>query len=65
MRAEQEKVFHKRHSQYLQIGLGVTPSAQAVFDLLAKTLPCKWDQDVIVILDTVRLSAPYDVDSIR
>lgn len=65
VRAEEERECRKRHSQFMKIGVGVTPTAQNTFDLLEKTLPCKWDHDVIVILDSVRLSAPYDVNSIR
>jgi len=65
VRAEEDRIFRKRHAEFTQVGVGVTPAAQAIFDALAKTLPCKWDREVIVILDTVHLAPPYDVKSIR
>lgn len=64
LKAEQERVFRKRHDEFAHIGVGVSSEAQAVFDTLVKTLPCKWDGKVIVILDSVRLAPPYNVKSI-
>lgn len=64
VRAEEERVFRSRNAQFSQLGVGVTLAAQSIFDSLAKTYPCKWDRDIIVILDSVRLSPPYDVKSI-
>lgn len=65
VRAEEDRVYRKRYAQFSQLGVGVTAAAQTIFDSLAKTLPCRWDRDNIIILDTVRLSPPYDVESIR
>lgn len=65
LRAEQEKTFRKRHDEFAHVGVGVSADAQAIFNTLAKTTPCKWDNDSIIILDTVRLNPPYDVGSIR
>lgn len=64
-RAEEDRGYRDRYVKYMQTGVGVTQAAQAIFNTLVKTLPCKWDHNVIVILDTVRLSPPYDVNSIR
>lgn len=64
IRADEERVLRKRHAEYAQVGVGVTPEAQAIFNALAKTLPCKWNQDVIVIFDSVCLAAPYTAASI-
>lgn len=64
VRAEEDRIFRRRHSEYAQVGIDVSPAAQAIFDTLAKTLPCKWQRDIIVILDTVHLAPPYDVRSL-
>lgn len=65
LQQEQEVMFRKRKAEFENLGVGVSASAQVIFDVLAKTLPCKWDKDVIVVLETVRLAAPYDVKSLR
>lgn len=43
----------------------MSAGAQAIFDMIDKTLPCEWADKVIVILKTVRLAPPYNVKSIR
>lgn len=55
----------KKRADFEKIGVDVSPVAQAIFDTLAKTLPCKWQRDTIIVFDTVRLLPPYDVKSIR
>ena len=40
------------------IGENVSALAQDVFDALARTLPCRWDADVIVVMDEVKVSGP-------
>ena len=43
------------------IGENVSALAQDVFDALARTLPCKWNGDVIVVMDEVEVRGPaYD-----
>lgn len=61
----EQSVFDKREAEFNLLGAGVTATAQATFDTLHKTLPCKWDRDIIVILGTVKLAPPYNSKSIR
>ncbi|PXF40764.1 Protein LSM12-like [Gracilariopsis chorda] len=60
LRAEERRICEKREAEFNKLGVGVSPSAQAIFDTLAKTMPCKWDGEDILILDTVRLAPPYN-----
>ncbi|KAJ8655761.1 hypothetical protein O0I10_008647 [Lichtheimia ornata] len=48
-----------------KMGVGVTKEAQDIFDALSKTLPCRWSNDTIVVLDEVLIQPPYDVDSCK
>eukprot|EP01063_Lacrimia_lanifica_P019678 TRINITY_DN27135_c0_g1_i1.p1 TRINITY_DN27135_c0_g1~~TRINITY_DN27135_c0_g1_i1.p1 ORF type:complete len:189 (+),score=107.13 TRINITY_DN27135_c0_g1_i1:131-697(+) len=54
-----QKVEEQRAERKKKIGHDVTIEAQDVFDYIAKTLPCEWDKDTIVIFDIVTLSSPY------
>eukprot|EP00013_Stygamoeba_regulata_P019171 CAMPEP_0177660290 /NCGR_PEP_ID=MMETSP0447-20121125/17948_1 /TAXON_ID=0 /ORGANISM="Stygamoeba regulata, Strain BSH-02190019" /LENGTH=186 /DNA_ID=CAMNT_0019165319 /DNA_START=178 /DNA_END=738 /DNA_ORIENTATION=- len=46
-----------------RIGINVTLEAQQLFNQLCKTLPCKWDQKTIVVMDEIRVTPPYTADS--
>lgn len=48
-----------------RIGVGVTKEAQHIFDALAKTLPCVWNNEQIIILGQVVLLPPYGIENVH
>ncbi|CAN8068255.1 unnamed protein product [Agarophyton chilense] len=64
LRIDERRAYEKCEVEFNQLGVGVSPSAQAIFDVLANTMPCRWDGKDILILDSVRLAPPYTVKAI-
>mmetsp|Transcript_6662 Transcript_6662/g.19898 ORF Transcript_6662/g.19898 Transcript_6662/m.19898 type:complete len:175 (+) Transcript_6662:369-893(+) len=62
-RGRQERRFEAsvKAAQFVadNIGENVTEQAQEIFDALARTLPCRWNDQVIVVLDEISIAPPY------
>ncbi|PWN29684.1 hypothetical protein BDZ90DRAFT_273584 [Jaminaea rosea] len=65
--AERREAAASREAQLRasKIGVGVTEFAQEIFEGLSKTMPCRWHQTQIVIMDEMMLAEPYDLPSLR
>ncbi|KAJ2509879.1 hypothetical protein GGI11_000793 [Coemansia sp. RSA 2049] len=61
--ARKRKGLMQAQERASRIGVGVSDKGQAIFDALSKTLPCRWHQGKIVVLDEVSIEPPYDVDN--
>lgn len=57
----EERAIHAAELDKAKIGVNVTAEGQAVFDALCKTLPCRWQQKTIVVLDEVIIYYNLDV----
>jgi len=55
----EEIAILKHQEEANRIGEGVTPEAQAIFNHLQKTMPCRWDRDSIIVLDQLIIKSPY------
>ncbi|KAJ1819882.1 hypothetical protein LPJ56_003558, partial [Coemansia sp. RSA 2599] len=63
--ARKKRTLEQARERASRIGVGVTDVAQSIFEALSRTLPCRWDQSKIVVLDEVVIESPYSVDSCR
>ncbi|XP_019093510.1 PREDICTED: uncharacterized protein LOC104750867 [Camelina sativa] len=47
-----------------KFGVGVTAEAQMIFDAISKTLPARWDNKNILVINEVLVRSPYDSYSV-
>jgi hypothetical protein len=60
----EENMLRSMQRNRMQIGVGVTREAQAIFDKLKMTMPCDWSGSDILVLKTVQISKPYKADNV-
>ncbi|GAA5932896.1 hypothetical protein JCM1841_005188 [Sporobolomyces salmonicolor] len=46
-------------------GPGVSEEAQALFDLMGRTMPVRWAATSIVVMDEVVIAAPYQAENVK
>ncbi|KAK4701706.1 protein LSM12, partial [Phenoliferia sp. Uapishka_3] len=63
--ARVEKAVVEDKKMRARVGKGVSEEAQAIFDALGKTLPVRWHERQIVVMDEVLISAPYGVADVK
>lgn len=64
LQSREELAIRQAEADAERIGVGVTSEAQNIFDALSKTLPVRWDKTVIVVMNEVRVSSPYNSECV-
>ena len=59
LRARERKAVRQFEEEIARIGDNVTAEAQAIFDALSKTLPCRWMNQNILVMEEVLIRPPY------
>ncbi|KAJ1895969.1 hypothetical protein LPJ66_004270 [Kickxella alabastrina] len=63
--ARKQRSISQARERAARIGVGVSDVAQSIFEALSRTLPCRWSQNKIVVLDEVVIESPYGVENCR
>ncbi|CAG8535321.1 6993_t:CDS:2 [Ambispora gerdemannii] len=65
VQAREIQAYRETQQFLARIGVGVTVEAQEIFDALSKTLPVRWVEEKIVVLDEVIINPPYDLENCK
>jgi len=61
----EEAAVRRLQENERRLGKGVTREGQEIFDALSKTLPSRWHEARIIVLDTVMIYPPYEVENCK
>ncbi|KAH0553230.1 hypothetical protein GP486_006605 [Trichoglossum hirsutum] len=61
----EEAAVRRLQENERRLGKGVSREAQEIFDALSKTLPSRWYETRIIVLDTVMIYPPYEVENCK
>ncbi|KAJ4756874.1 hypothetical protein LUZ62_091279 [Rhynchospora pubera] len=62
--ARENAALRQAHLDAERIGVGVTAEAQSIFDALSKTLPVRWENTDILVMNDIRVCSPYLPDNV-
>ncbi|KAJ4813932.1 hypothetical protein LUZ62_026498 [Rhynchospora pubera] len=62
--AREDAALRQAHLDAERIGVGVTAEAQSIFYALSKTLPVRWENTDILVMNDIRVCSPYLPDNV-
>ncbi|KAI9720616.1 MAG: hypothetical protein M1812_002796 [Candelaria pacifica] len=65
VKAREEAAIRKLQEKELRRGKGVGKEGQDIFNALERTLPTRWHETSIVVLDSVMIAPPYRVEDCK
>ncbi|KAL3685498.1 hypothetical protein R1sor_003520 [Riccia sorocarpa] len=64
LRSREEAAIRQAEQEAERIGVNVSQEAQDIFDALSKTLPVRWKDTSIAVLNDVLVSSPYHAENV-